>query len=157
VFGFVAAFAAETGLRQIPGSAPLPPAAPDHRRPYEGPPLTLDAALTEALAKNPELIALRRQFEAARERPAQERFLTAPTFEAQIWQWPINTLNPASTNMYMFMFGQDIPGPGKRRLREAVVAKDVELAATDIGVRARRGGGSRQRHVRRAVPRQKGD
>jgi cobalt-zinc-cadmium efflux system outer membrane protein len=103
----------------------------------EGPPLTLDAALTEALASNPELIALRRQFEAAQQRPAQERFLAAPTLEAQIWQWPINTLNPANTNMYMFMFSQDIPGPGKRRLREAVVAKEVELAETDIAVQAR--------------------
>lgn len=103
----------------------------------DGPPLTLDAALTEALVSNPELVALRRQFEAARERPAQERFLPAPTFEAQIWQWPINTLNPANTNMYMFMAGQDIPGPGKRRLREAVIAKEVELAETEIAVQAR--------------------
>jgi cobalt-zinc-cadmium efflux system outer membrane protein len=97
----------------------------DGHAPAQGPPLTLDAALTEALAKNPELI------------PAQERFLAPPTFEAQIWQWPINTLNPTDTNMYMFMFGQDIPGPGKRRLREAVAQKDVQLADTDIAVRAR--------------------
>lgn len=103
----------------------------------EGPPLTLDAALTEALASNPELISLRRQFEAVRERPAQERFLTPPTLEAQIWQWPINTLNPANTNMYMFMFSQDIPGPGKRRLRQAVITKEAELAETDIAVQAR--------------------
>jgi len=103
----------------------------------EGPPLTLEAALAEALDRNPELIALRRQFEAARERPAQERFLAAPTFEAQIWQWPVSTLNPADTNMYMFMVGQDIPGRGKRRLREALVQKDVELAEADIAVRAR--------------------
>lgn len=100
-------------------------------------PLTLDAALDEALARNPQLIALRRQFEAARERPAQERFLAAPTFEAQIWQWPVNTLNPANTGMYMFMVGQEFPGPGKRRLREAVVQKEVELAEAEIAVRAR--------------------
>lgn len=129
--------AAAASSAQSPGSAQAPPAARHQQPANAGPPLTLDAALTEALANNPELIALRRQFEAARERPAQERFLTAPTFEAQIWQWPINTVNPANTNMYMFMVGQDIPGPGKRRLREAVVQKDVELAETDIAVRAR--------------------
>ena len=137
VFGFATAVAEQTGPQQgpVPGQLPQMPAG---QRPTEaGSPFSLDAALTDALANNPELIALRRQFEAARERPAQERFLAAPTFEAQIWQWPINTLNPTNTNMYMFMFGQDIPGPGKRRLREAVVQKDVELAATDISVRAR--------------------
>ena len=128
-------FAAASALAQGAGEARRPPGGTPER--LEGPPLTVDAALTEALARNPELIALRRQFEAARERPAQERFLAAPTFEAQIWQWPINTLNPAGTNMYMFMMGQDIPGPGKRRLREAVVQKEVQLAEAEIAVRAR--------------------
>ena len=109
----------------------------EQRRSYEGAPLTLDAALDEALEKNPTLIALRRQFEAARHRPAQERFLMPPSFDAQIWQWPINTLNPLNTNMYMFTFGQDIPGFGKRRLRASVVEKDVALSQNQIAVWAR--------------------
>ncbi|MPY89542.1 MAG: hypothetical protein GEU99_16645 [Luteitalea sp.] len=104
---------------------------------YEGPPLTLDTALDEALARNPELIALRREFDVARQRPQQERFLSPPTFEAQIWQWPINTANPANTNMYMFMANQDIPGRGKRRLREAVAQRESDLANNAIAVRAR--------------------
>ena len=106
-------------------------------RTYDGPPLTLAGALEEALAKNPELIALRKQFDAVRLRPGQERFLSPPTFEAQIWQWPISTLNPANTNMYMFMLNQDLPGFGKRQLRAAVVEKDVELATNDVAVRGR--------------------
>ncbi len=134
VFGLVTA--ASGNFTQSPSLEQSPPQA-ERSSTNTGPLLTLDAALTEVLARNPELIALRRQFEAVRERPAQERFLAAPTFEAQIWQWPINTLNPTNTDMYMFMVGQDIPGPGKRRLREAVVQKDVELAETDIAVRAR--------------------
>ena len=109
----------------------------EQRRANEGPPLTLDAALDEALAKNPTLIALRKQFEAARLRPAQERFLMPPTFEAQIWQWPISTLNPAGTNMYMFTAGQDRPGRGKRRARAAVLERDAAVAESEIAVRAR--------------------
>jgi len=109
----------------------------EQRAKGEGPPLTLEAALNEALEKNPELIALRQEFEAARQRPGQDRFLDAPTFEAQIWQWPINTLNPLNTNMYMLMFNQDVPGRGKRALREAVTEKDVALASNEIAVRAR--------------------
>lgn len=103
----------------------------------EGPPLTLDAALSEALEKNPELVALRQEFEAAKQRPGQERFLDAPTFEAQIWQWPFNTLNPLKTNMYMLTFNQDLPGRGKRALRGALASKDVELAENEIASRAR--------------------
>ena len=103
----------------------------------EGPPLTLEAALSEALEKNPELIALRQEFEAARQRPGQERFLDPPTFEAQIWQWPFNSLNPLNTSMYMLTFNQDLPGRGKRALREALAGKDLELAENEIGARAR--------------------
>ncbi len=106
-------------------------------RAYEGPPLTLEAALDEALANNPMLIALRTQFEAARLRPAQERFLMPPTLEAQIWQWPISSVNPLDTSMYMFTAGQDIPGRGKRRARAAVMERDTEIAEGEIAVRAR--------------------
>lgn len=104
---------------------------------YQGPPLSLREALDEALRANPTLIALKRQFEAARHRPDQARAFAAPTFEAQIWQWPIDTLNPADTDMYMFTVGQDIPGRGKRGLRAAVAEKDSALAENDIAVRAR--------------------
>jgi outer membrane protein TolC len=56
--------------------------------------------------------------------------------EGQIWQWPINTLNPANTNMYMFMATQELPGRGKRALRAAAAEKDSQLAEADIAVRA---------------------
>src|SRR4051812_16825658 len=75
----------------------------DQPRAYDGPPLSLTQTLREAQDKNSELIALRRQFEATRFRSAEQRFLGPPMVEAQIWQWPINTLNPANTNMFMFM------------------------------------------------------
>ncbi|HEY3043660.1 MAG TPA: TolC family protein [Vicinamibacterales bacterium] len=105
-------------------------------RTYGGPPLSLSAALREAQDKNPELIALRRQFESTRFRSAEQRYLSPPMLEGQIWQWPINTLNPANTNMYMFMASQEIPGRGKRALRAAAAEKDSQLAAADIAVRA---------------------
>lgn len=107
------------------------------RRVYDGPPLTLKAAVDEALQRNPALIVLRAQFEAARHRPAQERYLMPPSFEAQIWQWPVTTLNPLNTNMYMFTAKQELPGRGKRALRAAVAEKDVEIASNEIAVRAR--------------------
>src|SRR5260370_28891787 len=57
--------------------------------------------------------------------------------EATIWQWPVNSINPANTNMYMFMVGQDLPGRGKRELRAAVAEKDIALAETDVTIRTR--------------------
>jgi outer membrane protein TolC len=104
---------------------------------YEGPPLTLRVAIDEALEHNPMLIAARRQFDAARQRPAQERFLMPPSFEAQIWQWPVTTVNPLNTNMYMFTIQQAIPGRGKRDLRAALAEKEVEQVSADVAVRAR--------------------
>jgi cobalt-zinc-cadmium efflux system outer membrane protein len=102
-----------------------------------GPPVSLTDLLDEALASNPELVALRAQTGVVRQRPNQERFLDAPMAEAQIWQWPFNSINPANTNMYMFMVTQDLPGRGKRDLRAAVAEKDVALADADVAVRMR--------------------
>jgi cobalt-zinc-cadmium efflux system outer membrane protein len=100
------------------------------------PPLTVRAALDEALARNPRLIVLRREYEALLLRPAQALALAPPSFEAQIWQWPFNTLSPANTNMYMFTVGQALPGRGKRALRAAVAEKNTELARAVIAVEA---------------------
>lgn len=107
------------------------------RQVYDGPRMTLRAAIDEALTMNPTLIAARKQFEAARQRPAQERFLMPPSFEAQIWQWPVTTINPLNTDIYMFTIQQELPGRGKRELRAAVAEKDAELASADLAVRAR--------------------
>ena len=110
---------------------------PQEYRHYEGPPVTLTALLQEAAEKNPDLVALRQQIEVIRQRLAQERGLNPPMAEAQIWQWPINSINPANTNMYMFMVSQELPGRGKRDLRVAVANKDIALADNDVTVRAR--------------------
>jgi outer membrane protein TolC len=106
-------------------------------RQYEGPLVSLTDLLREAAERNPHLIALRRQIDVLRPRPAQDRALNPPMAEAQIWQWPINTLNPANTNMYMFTISQDLPGRGKRDLRAAVAEKDIALAESDVAIRAR--------------------
>lgn len=100
-------------------------------------PFTLVAAIDEALANNPVLVAARLEVEAARQGRAQEGYLVAPTLEAQIWQWPLSSLNPLNTDMYMFTARQDIPGAGKRALRAAVADRDIDRASVDIALRAR--------------------
>jgi cobalt-zinc-cadmium efflux system outer membrane protein len=98
--------------------------------------LTLKAAIAEALERNPELIALRQEFEAARAAPALERFLSPPMLEAQIWGWPITTLNPVRTDMYMLTAEQELPGKGKRAARALVAERDADIVRQQIAVRA---------------------
>lgn len=100
------------------------------------PTLTLSAALSEALERNPELRAGRAAFDAAGAAPARERFLTPPMLEAQIWAWPLTTLNPARTDMYMFTAEQELPGRGKRAARVLVAERDADVANQAVGVRA---------------------
>ena len=123
----------------VPARSAVAQQSPDIDRPplYDGPALSLQTAIDQALDRNPELIALRKEFEASRYRPAQEHSLPPPMFEAQIWQWPINSFNPANTNMYMFMVNQELPGRGKRTLRAAAAEADVAMSGNDIAVRAR--------------------
>ncbi len=117
--------------------APAETRTPDGPRQYDGLPLTLASALAEAASQNPDILADRQQVDVTRARPAQARSLAPPTFATQIWPWPINTLNPANTTMYMFTATQELPGRGKRDLRAAVAAKDIDLAETDVAVRTR--------------------
>src|SRR5687767_12928946 len=98
--------------------------------------LTVGRAVAEALERNQELIALRRDYDAARAEPAQERFLAPPTFEAEIWQWPITTLNPIRTDMYMFTAEQELPGRGKRAARVLVGERDADVSRQRVAVRA---------------------
>jgi outer membrane protein TolC len=98
--------------------------------------LTLQAALDEALARNPELIALRAQLEADRRGPDQARVLMPPMLEAQIWQWPLNTVNPSGAT-YMFMAEQQFPGRGKRDLRAKLSLAEVAASEAAIPIRAR--------------------
>jgi outer membrane protein TolC len=98
--------------------------------------LTRQAATEEALARNPELVAIRAALDAERLRPGQQQSLAPPMLEAQIWQWPIDTLNPARVS-YMVTAEQSIPGPGKRDLRQRLAEADVSVSTARLAARTR--------------------
>lgn len=100
------------------------------------PALTLRTAIEEALSRNPELVALRQQYDVARAAPALERYLAPPMIEAQIWGWPVTTLNPSRTDMYMLTAEQELPGRGKRAARTLVAERDAEISQQRVAVRA---------------------
>jgi len=132
VFLIVAGF----GTSVVTGQAQGAQHTQEYRH-YEGPPLTLVDVLRDAADRNLDLIALRQQREVARQQPAQARGLNPPMAEAQIWQWPVGSINPANTSMYMFTISQELAGRGKRELRAAVAENDVALRENDITTRAR--------------------
>jgi cobalt-zinc-cadmium efflux system outer membrane protein len=100
------------------------------------PALTLRAAMEEALAHNPELRALQRDYEVARGVTDTQRYLAPPMAEMQIWGWPVTTLNPARTDMYMFMGEQELPGRGKREARVLVADREADMSRQQVAVRA---------------------
>ena len=121
-FGALLVLVLTTAVASAQGGEPLP--------------LTLGAAIEEALARNPELVALRRQYEAARAAPVQERFLAPPMLEAHIWGWPVTTLNPVRTDMYMLIAEQELPGKGKRAARTLVAEREADMSQQQTAVRA---------------------
>ena len=99
--------------------------------------LRLDEAVQRAVESNPDLAAARQQIVPLRERPAQRRSFAPPILEAQAWQWPINTLNPANTNMFMLTASQDLSGRGKRQALTTLAERDVTVAEAAVKVQER--------------------
>jgi outer membrane protein TolC len=97
---------------------------------------SLREALLEARRSNRELLTLQREADSARTAIPVSRFLDPPMVEAQVWGWPVTTLNPARTDMYMFTGEQTLPGKGKRAARERVASEDARLSESQIAVRA---------------------
>lgn len=100
------------------------------------PPLTLAGAVAAATARHPDLSAIAARAEAARARAPVERELMPPMLEVQAWQWPRNAWNPGDAQ-WMFMLSQEIPGRGKRGLREARMRAEADAMDAEVPMRRR--------------------
>lgn len=88
----------------------------------------LDALVAEALERNPEIQAARRERDAARNRVTPAGALDDPMVEAGVLNFPTESRAIGREDMTMKMIGlsQRFPFPGKRDLRRDVAAKDAE-------------------------------
>lgn len=98
-------------------------------------PLNLHELVNEALRRNPEVLAARKKYEAARQRPAQERSLPGPTLSLG-WNSTGNPLPFAGVGTdpvanVGIMASQEFPAPGKLRLRGEVASKEAEAEAQE--------------------------
>jgi outer membrane protein TolC len=92
--------------------------------------LDLEALVSEALDRSPEVAAARKQYEAARTRPDQASALPDTALSLGYWSngrpWPGAGLGREPTSNLGFTVAQEFPAPGKRKLRGDVAAKEAQ-------------------------------
>jgi len=86
------------------------------------------------LARNPELVAARKQWDAASQRITQARSLDDPTLSVQLWNVP-QTFNVTQTQNSIFGLSQNLPFPGKLALKGDVASRSAEM--TEQAVRGK--------------------
>jgi len=108
--------------------------------------LQLNELIATALARNPEVLAAQKRYEAARQKPAQARTMPDPVLSAGYASnggpLPGQGLGRDATSNIGVMISQELPYPGKLNLRGGIATKeaDVELQqylAVQWNIRAR--------------------
>jgi len=96
--------------------------------------LVLPDLIQEALVRNPELVAARKQWEAATNRIAQVRSLDDPILSVQLWNIP-QPFKATQADNTIFGLSQNLPFPGKLALKGGVASRSAEM--TEQSVRAK--------------------
>lgn len=93
--------------------------------------ITLDELVKEALENNPEIQAMRMKYEAAKARPIQESTLPDPIvgFMSENMGNPIpfTTIGEEPGSKASFSFTQEIPFPGKLKLKGEIAEKEAQI------------------------------
>jgi outer membrane protein TolC len=91
--------------------------------------LRLEDLVPEALARNPEILAAQKRYEALRQRPAQASSLPDPTlslsYNSSGNPLPFQGLGKEPTANAGLMVSQELPFPGKRKLRGEIAASEA--------------------------------
>ena len=92
--------------------------------------------MAEALEKNPDIAAAQKRYDAARQRPAQERSLPDPIvsagYSANGRPWPGAGLGTEPTSNIGFMVSQEVPYPGKRDVRASIASREADAEFQQI-------------------------
>jgi outer membrane protein, heavy metal efflux system len=106
----------------------------------------LGDVVAEALAKNPEIAAAQHRYDAASQRPAQERSLPDPMvsagYSANGRPWPGAGLGTEPTSNIGVMVTQEVPYPGKLDLKASIASREADadsqqIEAARLGITAR--------------------
>ncbi len=96
--------------------------------------LVLPELIQEVLGRNPELVAARKQWEAATNRITQARSLDDPTLSVDLFNVP-QSFNVTHTQNSIFGLSQNLPFPGKLALKGDVASRSADM--TEQAVRAK--------------------
>jgi len=88
--------------------------------------LALPELIQEVLARNPELVAVRKQWEAATNRITQARSLDDPILSVQLWNVP-QPFKATQADNTIFGLSQNLPFPGKLALKGDVASRSAEM------------------------------
>ena len=98
--------------------------------------LVLADLVAEAVAKNPEIAAAQKRYDAARQRPAQERSLPDPMvsagYNASGYPLPGAGLGTEPTANIGVMVNQELPYPGKLHLKAAIASREADAEFQQI-------------------------
>lgn len=93
---------------------------------------SLPSLVAEALRNNREILAAQKRYEAARQRPSQAASLPDPTlslgYTANGGPWPVAGIGTSTTSNAGVMVSQEVPFPGKRKLRGEIAQTDADAA-----------------------------
>jgi outer membrane protein TolC len=98
--------------------------------------LTLPALIQEALARNPEIQATRRQWEAAAQRVPQAGSLDDPALSVQWWNVPESFDLGQAANTIIGL-SQKFPFPGKLALKGEIARRSAEMAEQALRAKER--------------------
>jgi len=96
--------------------------------------LVLPELIHEVLARNPELVAARKQWEAATNRITPARSLDDPTLSVQLWNIP-QPFKATQADNTIFGLSQNLPFPGKLALKGDVASRSADM--TEQAIRAK--------------------
>lgn len=98
--------------------------------------LPLADVVSEAVAKNPEIAAAQKRYDAARQRPPQDRSLPDPIvsagYSANGRPWPGAGLGTEPTSNIGFTVSQELPYPGKLALRTSIASREADAEQPQI-------------------------
>ncbi len=84
----------------------------------------------QALRSNREILAAQKKYEAARQRPAEAGSLPDPMvslgYTSNGGPWPVAGIGSAPTSNAGISFSQEMPFPGKRKLRTEIAGKEAD-------------------------------
>jgi outer membrane protein TolC len=90
----------------------------------------LPSLVEEALRNNREILAAQKRYEAARQRPSQAGSLPDPAvsvgYTSNGGPWPVAGIGREATSNAGLTVSQEIPFPGKRKLRGEIAAKEAD-------------------------------